>query len=89
MSVVSSKLISTNKGMKMKFVIRRLAVGLISIPLIAGAYVFLYLCLLLAGAEATIGVSGAFDNGLLIGLTSAVFFTFYPQISKVLDKVLA
>lgn len=72
----------------MKYVIRRLAVGVISIPLIAGAYVFLYLMLLIAGAEASIGVEEAFNNGLLIGLTSAVFFAFYPQFSNALDKLL-
>lgn len=73
----------------MKYAIRRAIVGLISIPLIAGAYVFLYLCLLLAGAEATIGVEGAFNNGLLIGIVSAIFFTFYPQISRLLDRVIS
>ena len=72
----------------MKYVVRRLAVGVISIPLIAGAYVFLYLLLILSGAEPTIGVEGAFSNGLLIGFTSAVFFAFYPQISNTLDKML-
>jgi len=72
----------------MKFLIRRLAVGLISIPLLAGAYVFFYLLLLIAGAEATSTLEETFHNGLLIGFTSAIFFTFYPQISNTLDKLL-
>jgi hypothetical protein len=72
----------------MKYAIRRAVVGVISIPLIAGAYVFLYLLLLLAGAEPTIGVEESFNNGFLIGLTSAVFFTFYTQIANTLDKLL-
>lgn len=72
----------------MKYAIRRAIVGVISIPLIAGAYVFLYLLLLLAGAEPTATLTESFNNGLFIGLTSAVFFAFYPQISNTLDKLL-
>jgi hypothetical protein len=72
----------------MKFLIRRSIVALISIPLIAGAYLFLYFVLLLAGAEPNASIGESFNNGLLIGVTSAIFFTFYPQISNTLDKLL-
>lgn len=72
----------------MKFLIRRSIVGLIAIPFIAGAYVFFYLFIILSGAEPSIGLEDAFNNGLLIGFTSALFFAFYPQVSKLLDKIL-
>lgn len=71
----------------MKYAIRRAVVGVISIPLVAGAFVFFYLLLLLSGAEATATLTETFGNGLLIGFTTAIFFTFYPQISKFLDKI--
>jgi hypothetical protein len=71
----------------MKYVIRRALVGVVSIPLIAGAYVFLYLLLLLAGAEPNLNVEGAFDNGILIGITTAIFFTFATQFSRLLDRI--
>lgn len=72
----------------MKYVIRRALLGAISIPLIAGAYVFFYLLLIMAGAEPTVGLTTAFDNGLLIGFTSAIFFAFYPQISNFIDRLI-
>ncbi len=71
----------------MKYVIRRAIVGVVSIPLIAGAYVFLYLLLLLAGAESNATLTESFNNGLFIGVTSAVFFTFSPQILRFVDRI--
>jgi len=71
----------------MKYFIRRAIVGVISIPFVAGAYVFLYLLLLLAGAEPSLNLEGAFDNGLLIGFVIALAITFQPQFSKLLDKL--
>jgi hypothetical protein len=70
-----------------KFTIRRAIVGVISIPLLAGAYVFFYLLLLLAGAEPTVTLTESFNNGLLIGITSAVFFTFAPRILHLIDRI--
>lgn len=72
----------------MKYAIRRAVVGVISIPLIAGAWVFFYLLLLLAGAEPSQTLTETFNNGLLIGFTCAVFFTFYPKIAIFLDKMI-
>lgn len=72
----------------MKYVIRRAILGIVSIPLVAGAYVFLYLCLLLAGAETEQGISETFNNGLFIGGTLAIILTFYPQFSKLVEKFL-
>lgn len=72
---------------KMKFVIRRALLGVVSIPLIAGAYVFLYLLLVLAGGDPTQTISETFFIGIQIASVVAVALTFYPQIAKVLDKV--
>ena len=73
----------------MKFLIRRFLVGLISIPFVAGAYLFLNLLLIALGAEAQYTVEDAFYNGIEIGIVVALILVFYPQFSKVLDKVLA
>lgn len=71
----------------MKFYVRRAVVGLVSIPFVAGAWCFIYLAFLLAGGEPTQTISETFDNGLYIGITLAIAFTFAPQISRLLDKV--
>jgi hypothetical protein len=71
----------------MKFFIRRAIVGVISIPFVAGAWVFLYLLLLLAGAEPGQNLTETFNNGVLIGVVVALAITFQPQFSKFLDKI--
>lgn len=71
----------------MKYVIRRAILGIVSIPFVAGAWVFFYLLLLLAGAEPNQSLSDTFNNGILIGVTCAIFFAFYPQFSRFLDKL--
>ncbi len=73
----------------MKFAIRRLIAGVIAIPVVAGTYLALYLFILLAGAEPSDTVENVFFAGVKIGITLAVALVFYPQIAKVLDKVLA
>ena len=70
----------------MKFVIRRLILGIVSIPFVAGAWVFLYLLLLLMGAEPNQTISETFYNGLFIGGTLAVVLAFYPQFSRLIEK---
>lgn len=71
----------------MKYFIRRAIVGIISIPFVAGAYLFLYFVLLLAGAEPNASIGESFNNGLLIGTVIALAITFQPQFSKFLDKI--
>jgi hypothetical protein len=71
----------------MKFYIRRAIAGIVAIPFVAGAWVFFYLLLLLAGAEPSQSISDTFHNGVLIGFTVAVMFTFAPQVAKILAKV--
>jgi len=71
----------------MKYAIRRAIVGVVSIPLIAGAYLFLNLFLIYLGAEPQYTVEDAFYNGIEIGIVSAVFFTFSPQILRFVDRI--
>ena len=71
----------------MKFYIRRAIAGIVAIPFVAGAWCFFYLLLLVAGAEPSQSLSDTFNNGLFIGWTLAVAFTFSPQLTKVLDKL--
>lgn len=72
----------------MKYVIRRALLGLVSIPLVAGAYVFFYLLLLLAGAEPSASLSDTFANGVNIAIVVALILTFYPQFSSLVDKLI-
>lgn len=71
----------------MKFVIRRAVVGVIALPVVAGAYVFGYLALILAGAEIGASIEEIWNNGLLIGSVSAVMFAFATQVDKFLTRV--
>lgn len=72
----------------MKFVIRRLIVGIVSIPFVAGAYLFLNLLLIALGAEAQYTVEDAFYNGIEIGIVVALILVFYPQFSRFVDKLI-
>ena len=71
----------------MKFLIRRALVGIVSIPFVAGAYLFLNLLLIALGADAQYTVEDAFYNGIEIGIVIALVITFYPQFSRFLDKL--
>lgn len=72
----------------MKYAIRRSIVGIVSIPFVAGAYVFLNLYLLLLGADPIYSVEDAFYNGVQIGVVVALIFAFYPQFSKFVNKLI-
>lgn len=71
----------------MKFVVRRAVVGVLAVPAVAGAYVFVYLWLMLLGAENSLKIEEIFNNGLLIGSVSAVMFAFATQVNKFLTKI--
>lgn len=71
----------------MKYFVRRFILGVISIPFVAGAYVFGYLSLVALGAEPTATIDEVFSNGILIGVVLALALTFQPQFSKLLDKL--
>lgn len=71
----------------MKFYIRRAIAGIVAIPFVAGAWCFFYLLLLIAGAEPSQSLGETFNNGLFIGGTLAVAFTFSPQFTNLLNRL--
>ena len=71
----------------MKFVVRRAVVGVLAVPAVSGAYVFVYLWLMLLGAENSLKIEEIWNNGLLIGSVSAVMFAFATQVNKFLTKI--
>ena len=71
----------------MKFYIRRAVAGVIALPLVAGAWCFLYLALIAIGGEPTQTLTETYNNGLLVGSVVAVMFTFSPQVSTFLNRV--
>ena len=73
----------------MKFLIRRLIVGIVAIPVVAGTYTALYLFLILAGGEPNQSLEETFNFGIVIGVTSAIFLALYPQFSRFLDKLIS
>lgn len=72
----------------MKYVIRRLIAGVVVVPVVAGTYLALYAFLVMAGADPGMSFTEVFNTGITIGITSAVFLTFYPQIVRFLDRVM-
>lgn len=75
------------KGFKMKFYIRRAVVGVLAVPVVAGVYTFIWLALIIAGAEASLSAEQVFQSGLGLGAIVAVMFTFSPQVSRLLDRI--
>lgn len=72
----------------MKFLIRRLIAGVFAIPVVAGTYTAFYLFLILAGGEPSMSLTETFSTGINIAITLAIALVFYPQIARVLDRVL-
>jgi hypothetical protein len=73
----------------MKYVIRRAILGVVSIPVVAGTYIALYAFLVLAGADSWMSFDEVFDNGVNIAIVVAIILTFYPQFSRLVDKLSA
>ena len=71
----------------MKFYIRRAVAGILAIPFVAGIYTLVYVALVVAGAEPSLGIVGVFQNGIGLGVIVAVMFTFSPQVSKLLARI--
>lgn len=83
---VSSRLLE-DKGFKMKFYIRRAVVGVLAVPVVAGIYTFGFIALIIAGAEPNVSSVEVFQNGIALGVIVAVMFTFSPQVSRLLDRI--
>lgn len=71
----------------MKFVVRRLVVGVLALPLVAGAYVFGYIGLVAMGAEMGASIEEIWSNGFLVGIVSALAFGFATQIDNFVSKI--
>lgn len=64
----------------MKFYIRRAVLGAVATPVVAGIYFAGYAGLVGLGAEPTATPAEVWANGLVMGATLAVLFTFAPQV---------
>jgi hypothetical protein len=72
----------------MKFVIRRLAVGLLALPVVAGTYVFVFVLLgSLTNTLWGLTLDEIWNNGLLIGSVSAIAFAFATQLDKLVSRL--
>lgn len=72
----------------MNYRIRRIVAGAFVAPIVASAYFMFVMALVLAGAKG-LSVSQAIANGLLFGIVASLLLVFAPEVSKVLDRVLA
>jgi hypothetical protein len=72
----------------MKYVIRRLIVSALSIPFVAGAYTFVYLALIVLGADPAMSLAETFSTGINIAIALAFVLLFFPQISKFVNKLI-
>jgi hypothetical protein len=66
--------------MKLKYIIRRLVLGALLTPVIAGIYWFGYAALVGLGATPTTTSSGAYQNGLEFGFAITIVFAFYEKL---------
>lgn len=71
----------------LKFTIRRAVVGLLALPVVAGAYVFMYVLLGSLGNNLSVSLDTIWNNGLLIGSVSAIAFAFATQIDKLMARL--
>ena len=71
-----------NERETMKYVIRRAVVGVLATPLIAMAWVLFVAVLVAFGAPPSLSVNQVWNDGLLLGVITAVLFTFAPLFTK-------
>jgi type III secretory pathway component EscT len=71
----------------MKYVIRRAVLGAIAVPVVAGTYVFVYVLLGSLANDLSLTLDEIWNNGLLIGIVSAIAFAFATQIDKFVSRL--
>ncbi len=71
----------------MKFVFRRIVFALITLPVVAVAYGAIYFSLGLSFSNGSLGLFAGALPSVLIGY--AVSVVFLPQITRLVDKVVA
>jgi hypothetical protein len=69
-----------------KYTFRRLALGVVIVPLVASAWFLFYALLVGAGAGATNTPSGVFTDGLWIGVMATLALAFWEQIEYLFEK---
>lgn len=69
-----------------KYTFRRLALGVITIPLVACAWFVFYALLIGAGAGVNNTPSGVFADGLVLGVLLTLAFAFWEQIEYLFEK---
>ena len=70
----------------MKFVFRRAVVGLIALPVFAGAYVLAYGLFGAYTSGLSLTVSEAWANGFMIGTVCVIAFMFSTQLDNLVSK---
>jgi hypothetical protein len=76
-----------DKGFKVKFVVRRMLVGIVASPLVAGVYAVGYVALALVAGDALPSLSSIVANGFLVASVVAVAFGFFTQVDKFISKI--
>ena len=74
-------------GREVKFVIRRAVVGLIALPVFAGAYVLFYGLFGSLTSGLSLTVSEAWANGFMIGTVCVIAFMFSTQLDKLMARL--
>jgi hypothetical protein len=69
-----------------KFVFRRAVVGLIALPVFAGAYVLAYGLFGAYTSGLSLTVSEAWANGFMIGTVCVIAFMFSTQLDNLVSK---
>jgi len=72
----------------MKFVIRRAALGLVVMPVVAGTYVLSYAVGYAWSGGVAISLGEVWNTGLTIGFVLAVAFAFATQLDKFSARVI-
>lgn len=70
----------------MKFVIRRAVLGVIALPVFAGAYVLAYGLFGSLTSGLSLTVSEAWANGFMIGTVCVIAFMFSTQLDNLVSK---
>jgi hypothetical protein len=79
--------ISSERRNEMKYVIRRAVLGAIAVPVVAGTYVFVYVLLGSLGNSLSVSLDEIWNNGLLVGVVSAIAFAFATQLDKFVSRL--
>ena len=78
---------SSERRNEMKYVIRRAVLGAIAVPVVAGTYVFIYVLLGSLGNSLSVSLDEIWNNGLLVGVVSAIAFAFATQLDKFVSRL--